>query len=88
MREGQEDLVDRLAEPDGPGEDPGRLRGAPPPLGGEPPRPRLLQRARLDGAVLFAVWACLWTFLALGVGGPLGRLDDQLSRRAAPADRG
>lgn len=47
-----------------------------------------LLRALLDGAVLLAVWASLWTFLALGVGGPLGRLDDQLSRRAAAGDRG
>ena len=52
------------------------------------PRRGGLLRALLDGAVLFAVWACLWTFLALGVGGPLGRLDDQLSHRAAVADRG
>lgn len=46
-----------------------------------------LLRDLLRGAVLVSVFLSLWTFLMLGVGGPLGRLQGPAARPATAADR-
>ncbi len=44
--------------------------------------PELL-RNLLAGAVLLTAWAVIWSFLVLGVAGPLGSLQQPASRPAA-----